>query len=206
MYSFFEISEMGITIFDEKPNEEWNPTWFIENNYTCTIKEIDNALSCFETYFERGRRTCNQSFFIKFNNKEEFVRTLYYIDYTDILSNENYYITTYEYILFFSVSLSFNFPCNLTKYRLRDFDMISITYLYITSAPPLQKQNSACANVVCCNEHLQYGVLTVVLIKIRLEPYGMLRRVDWYITTKVSEGLCILRHRGSQRLESEVSV
>ena len=90
---FLEINDNdGLFAFNICNNQKWDYNKFIENNYTCDITEIDDALESWETYFERGRRKCSEPFILKFNSMEEFEHSLYFVDYEDILSNENYIV------------------------------------------------------------------------------------------------------------------
>ncbi|MCL2015390.1 MAG: alpha-1,2-fucosyltransferase, partial [Defluviitaleaceae bacterium] len=89
---FLELSEEGLFIFDNLPQPKWDYTKFIENGYTCGINHIYQALESWATYFERGRRKCTEPFVLTFANIGDFEQSLYFIDYADILDNENYVI------------------------------------------------------------------------------------------------------------------
>ncbi|MCL2016583.1 MAG: alpha-1,2-fucosyltransferase [Defluviitaleaceae bacterium] len=88
---FLELSEKGMSIFDNLP-KSWNYGEFIENGYICDISNIYPALESWATYFERGRRKCTEPFILEFTNIEQFEESLYFMDYADILENENYII------------------------------------------------------------------------------------------------------------------
>jgi hypothetical protein len=89
---YLEVSQNGLRAFDTLPGNNWDYTGFIKNNYNCGIAEIEDALQSLEAYFERGRSNCSNPFVLRFDCYDDFVQSLYFIDYEDILSNENYVI------------------------------------------------------------------------------------------------------------------
>jgi hypothetical protein len=82
------------------PCKSWNWDYkkFIENGSTCGIDEIEDALSSCALYFERARTNDLSPLKLRFDNINEFSDTFYYIEYTEILNNENYCITLPESI------------------------------------------------------------------------------------------------------------
>ena len=94
--NYLEISQRGMRYFDISPEEEWDYSKFIENNYSCSIGEIDEALECFEAYFERGRTKCTSPFVLRFQDYSNFINSLYFVEYEDIFDNENYLIAMGE--------------------------------------------------------------------------------------------------------------
>jgi len=96
---FLEISHQGLRSSNTLPDAEWSHVRFINNNYNCDITEIENALESYETYFERGRIRNTEPFVLRFSCFDDFIQSLYLIDYEDILSNENYCIALKEHIL-----------------------------------------------------------------------------------------------------------
>jgi len=96
---YFKISSNGdfekIKFFPTKKTE-WNYKKFIKNQYACGIEEIEDSLSSCALYFERARKNDLKPLKLSFNNRNEFINTLYYIDYDEILNNENYCIVLPE--------------------------------------------------------------------------------------------------------------
>jgi len=89
---FLEINQNAINPFNIA-EPEWNYKSFIEAGYTCNISGLERGLSSWETYFERGRQNCTAPFILRFETHDEFERSLYFVDYEDILDNEHYVIT-----------------------------------------------------------------------------------------------------------------
>jgi len=87
---FLEITRHDVLRFVS--DQSWDYKRFIDNGYTCGMADIDEALGSFETYFERGRRKCVDPFVLAFATKSDFMQSLYFLDYEDILDNENYII------------------------------------------------------------------------------------------------------------------
>jgi hypothetical protein len=83
-------SENGLLPAESLVKLEWDFKRFVENEYTCDLSNIDDALESFETYLERGERKCLIPFVLRLNDFKEFEDSLYYIDYEDVLSNEHY--------------------------------------------------------------------------------------------------------------------
>jgi hypothetical protein len=69
---------------------------FYKANFHCTLKDIYLALESWEMYFERGRNKCTDPFVLEFKDIDEFYDSLYYIDYKEIMANENYYLKLAE--------------------------------------------------------------------------------------------------------------
>ena len=90
---FLEVNQSGITKMSNIPEQPWDYNQFIDNSYTCSVADIDEALGSWQVYFERGRRKCTDPFVLELGTRDEFVRSLYFLDYEDILNNENYIIT-----------------------------------------------------------------------------------------------------------------
>jgi hypothetical protein len=91
--NYIEISHDSIHKFNIVPDVEWDFTRFVANSYTCGLEDIEEALSSWEAYFVRGRENCKKPFVLRFSTLDDFIQSLYFIDYQDILSNENYCIT-----------------------------------------------------------------------------------------------------------------
>jgi len=91
-FNFCEVSIGGFTFFTTS-SSRWDHHEFINNNYACTLNDINNALESWETYFERGRQMCISPFVLQFNDIDEFTNSLYFMDYEQVLDNENYIIT-----------------------------------------------------------------------------------------------------------------
>ncbi|MCL2016712.1 MAG: alpha-1,2-fucosyltransferase, partial [Defluviitaleaceae bacterium] len=92
-HHFLEFSENGLFIFDNLPKPKWDYKQFVENGYICGVRQIHSALESWETYFERGRRKSSEPFILQFANMGEFENSLYFLDYADILDNENYIVS-----------------------------------------------------------------------------------------------------------------
>jgi len=75
---------------------DWDYKKFIENGSVCDIEEIEDVLSSCALYFERARKNDFSPLKLRFNSINDFIDTLYYIDYAEILSNENYCIVLPE--------------------------------------------------------------------------------------------------------------
>jgi len=88
----------------------WNYMEFIQSNNVCNIDEIEDALSSCALYFERARNNDTSPLKLQFDNIDAFADSLYYVDYDDILSNENYCIT----LPGSSVSVNYTPKVNLT--------------------------------------------------------------------------------------------
>lgn len=70
-----------------------DPVAFCDAGYVCAPDQIETALESWEAYFERGRRGDTAPFRIGFRNRWAFRESLDYLDYADILANENYCLT-----------------------------------------------------------------------------------------------------------------
>jgi hypothetical protein len=91
---YVEFFENRINFFDTIPDTDFKYIEFIDNSYTCGIKHIFAALESWEMYFERGRRDDSMPFVLEFESVEAYTDTLYYINYSEILGNENFIIKT----------------------------------------------------------------------------------------------------------------
>lgn len=65
----------------------------IDNGYTCNLQQAYMLCSNLSFYIERARRNeSNHPVKIIFNSVEDFAESLYYMDYSDLLSNERFLI------------------------------------------------------------------------------------------------------------------
>lgn len=71
----------------------FRPQAFCDAGYVCEPYHVEAALESWEAYFERGRRGDTAPFRLSFVSTEAFCESLEYLDYADILANENYCIT-----------------------------------------------------------------------------------------------------------------
>lgn len=65
-----------------------------DNDYACGIKQADNVCSSWGLYIEKARRGDGaKPFRIVFSSDDEFVESLYYMDYPELLHNEHFILT-----------------------------------------------------------------------------------------------------------------
>lgn len=70
----------------------------INDDYVCPIEAADALCASWAFYIERAKRAeGNRPVSIVFVDKKDFYESLHYIDYTDILENENFVISTSGY-------------------------------------------------------------------------------------------------------------
>ncbi len=67
----------------------------IDCDYVCELKQAQSVCANWRLYIEKARRGDGlKPFKILFSSEKEFAESLHYIDYTDLLVNENFILTT----------------------------------------------------------------------------------------------------------------
>lgn len=92
-HNYIMVASDGLHLMNIAPEEKWDYKRFIENKYVCGIGEIEDVLESFEAYFERGRRGSKEPFILRFMSYDDFIMSLCFMDYEDILNNENIVIS-----------------------------------------------------------------------------------------------------------------
>lgn len=82
-----------VTVRNYGRRDRFDVPAFCDGGYVCRPHQIESALESWESYFERGRRGDTMPFRIAFAGRGAFRESLEYLDYADILANENYCLT-----------------------------------------------------------------------------------------------------------------
>ena len=152
---YIEVDENGMRLFGVNCGE-FKHDEFVENGYVCGIGHIEEALGSFEVYFERGRRKCVVPFVLEFCDMAEFERSLYFVDYADVLENECYVLKVKGMDVQASqledyrpkVDLSFVFDENTRICRI-DSGLADQLFL-------IQQYASSCGDSVCYINDIRY--------------------------------------------------
>jgi hypothetical protein len=87
------VKNNGFTRFHRNTDSKFNWKKHYNDHFHYSLDNIDHALESWETYFERGRNNCSEPFVLQFTNADEYIDSLYYMDYEEMMANENVCLT-----------------------------------------------------------------------------------------------------------------